>query len=666
MTGLLLLILGIVLASATALLLAASLRLPSWTSFVLAAFIAGWGMLVVEVSMLSLFGAWTRSSTIAVMLLAAAGSLAGWWVVGRPAPPPASALLAGARIALSDRIVAALSVALVLAFAYLAVIGIVVPPGAWDELLYHLPRMVIWIQRSSVAAIPDAPGTNLDANPVAAEIPQALTLLLAGTDRYVALLQLLSLPVACLAIVGVARRIGMPLPGAVFGALLFAAIPVVALQAPTGYNDLALAAALMTAAYFALGRGRAELVLFGVATALAVGTKVSGLLALPALWLFALVATTGRRRLHVAIIGLAGAIVGSWWYAYNLERTGSWDGGLADQYSQVPSRAPIDVVLRLERYAVDMFDLSGVVGRDRLVFPLVAAAVLAVGVALRRVRVAAAIAALVAITPWLVVALHEALVRTLARIWILAGRRDVIGFLPDAPATEAATHEGSFGPALVFLILLASVIAVWRTTGRTRIVYLVACLGAPVLLTLTNSGAFIWDQGRARFFLFAAALAATTFGLILRVRAVATALACVAVVTLTLSLVHFRGRAMGVDLLEPVGELVAWSAPRWEVQSAFSRDRPEVGETLRIVSEQVPSEATIAIARSFRMPLYQVMGGGPWRRTVFVRPDGSVPGEADWVALPLFVDQPLDPDTWQLVPGTGTGQAWRIYRRVGR
>ena len=123
---------------------------------------------------------------------------------------------------------------------------------------------------------------------------------------------------------------------------------------------------------------------------------------------------------------------------------------------------------------------------------------------------------------------------------------------------------------------------------------------------------------------------------------------------------------MGIELLEPVDDLVAWAAPRWEVQSAFSRDHPEVGEALRVVEETIPLDATIAIGRSVQMPLYHVRGGGPWRHTVFVRPDGSIPEEADWVALPLFVDQPLDPATWRLVPGTGTGQAWRIYRRFGR
>jgi hypothetical protein len=661
----LLLLAGCALAVSTGALAAACLRLPSWTSFVLASFVLGWSALVLEVSALSAVGAWTRTTMGAALVAGCAVAAALWVVFGRPGPPAAEAARRAARGALGDRLVAGLAVAVAAALAYLVALGIAVPPGQWDELLYHLPRMVLWIQQDAVSAIPAAPGANLDANPVAAEIPQAVTLLLAGSDRYVALFQLLCIPVACLAIYGVARRLGATAPAALFGALLFATFPAVALQAPTGYNDLALAAALVVAAYFAVGSGRVELVLFALATGLAVGTKVSGLLGLPALALLVLVATTGRRRAEVAIAGLAGAIAGSWWYVYNLLREGSWDGGLAEQYNQVPSRAPDDVLLRLQRYLTESLDLSGVVGDDRFVFVVAALAVLAAAAALRRPRIGLAAAALVAVAPWLVSGIHDVVVRVFSRGWIAIGREDVIGFFPGTPATKSSTPEAWFGPALFLLVAATAIVVAVRERGRRRLVLLTACLGAPLLLALTNAAAFTWDPGRGRFFLFAAALAATTFGVLLRFRWAAVGLSAIAVVGLTLSLVHFRGRAMGIELFEPVDDLVAWSAPRWEVQSAFSRDHPEVGEALRVVEETIPADATIAIGRSVQMPLYHVMGGGPWRRTQFVRPDGSVPEDADWVALPLFVDLPLDRRTWRLVPGTGTGQAWRIYRRVG-
>ena len=49
-------------------------------------------------------------------------------------------------------------------------------------------------------------------------------------------------------------------------------------------NDLVVAALVASAAFFALGRSTGELVLACLTVALLVGTKVTGLLALPILW----------------------------------------------------------------------------------------------------------------------------------------------------------------------------------------------------------------------------------------------------------------------------------------------------------------------------------------------------------------------------------------------
>jgi hypothetical protein len=659
----LLLLLGLGLVVATGVFAAAALRLTSWTSVLLSSFLLAWAALIVETMALSLFDVWTRATMTAALFVGCLAAFTAWAVRNRPALPALAPVAAAVRSALGDWLVAALAIVLGAIFTYLAVLGLVVPPGQWDELLYHLPRMVLWIQQDAVAAIPDSPGSILDANPVAAEIPQALTLLLAETDRFVAIFQLLCVPVGGIAIYGIARRLEIDRPGALFGALLFALFPAVALQAPTGYNDLAMATALVVAAYFAVEPGRTSLGLFALAVSLAVATKVSGLLGLPALALFVLLATSGRRRLEVAAAGAAGALAGSWWYAYNLVRTGSWDGGLATDYNQVPSRQPDDILLRVERYLTDSLDLTGVIGDDRMVFPVVAVLVLVAGLAFRRAKAGLAAAALVAAAPWLVSGLHDVVVRTFSRTWIAVGRSDLIGAFPSEPATKSSTPEAWFGPALALLVAAAAAAIVVRTSGRRRWVLLSACLGSPLLLTVTNAAAFTWDPGRGRFFVFAAALAATTFGLLLRWRFLSAALATIAVVGLLLSLVHFRGRAMGVDLFEPTNDLVAWSAPRWQVESAFSRDHPEVAEALRIADETIPPNATIAFARSPQMPLYHLMGGGPWRRAVFVRPDGTVPSDAEWVAVPLFVDLHLPP-TWRLLPGTGVGEAWTIYRRV--
>jgi hypothetical protein len=202
-----------------------------------------------------------------------------------------------------------------------------------------------------------------------------------------------------------------------------------------------------------------------------------------------------------------------------------------------------------------------------------------------------------------------------------------------------------------------------RTTSRALV--LTACLGVPLVLLATNSFAFAWQEQRGRFFVFAAAIAAAGFGVLERSATARWAGATVSVLTLGLTIVHYSARPLGVELLEPRTEPTLWTAPRWEAQSAYSRDAPEVGEALRRVADEIPIDATIALARVVQAPYYPLLGPGPWRQAVFVPPDGHIPREASWVAIPIGGHADVPPTEWRLLPGTGTGDAWTIYRRVG-
>ena len=123
---------------------------------------------------------------------------------------------------------------------------------------------------------------------------------------------------------------------------------------------------------------------------------------------------------------------------------------------------------------------------------------------------------------------------------------------------------------------------------------------------------------------------------------------------------------MGIELLAPVDDLVGLERAAVGGRRAPSRAtiRRSAGRSRSSREDPARPRRSRSPAR-VQMPLYHLMGGGPWRRTVFLRPDGTVPDEADWVAVPLFVHPRLDPSTWKLLPGTGTGEAWTIYRRVG-
>ena len=281
------------------------------------------------------------------------------------------------RAAVGDPIVAVLAVAAAAAFGYLVALGLVVPPGQWDELLYHLPRMVLWIQQEAVAAIPGSPGSNLDANPVAAEIPQALTLLLDRSDRFVA---------CSSSSASRSPRSRSPAPpagsgstagAAAYGALLFAFLPAIALQAPTAYVDLALVDRLH-------GRGVLRPRHGGTASSCCSDWPLRSRRA--PRWLGAprssprscsscssrlgcAAAPRARGRRAVAVAA------GRWWYAYNLVRTGAWDGRDGGRLQPGAVARPTTWSCASSATSRSCLNLTGVPGNDRYVFAIAAVAI---------------------------------------------------------------------------------------------------------------------------------------------------------------------------------------------------------------------------------------------------------------------------------------------------
>jgi hypothetical protein len=649
---------------ATAVLVVSTFRLRSTISFVLGVFAVGWTLVVVETMLLSVFRSWTRGWLLAAVYVGLALALAAWHKTGRPRPPAFTPALRATQAALGESMLAFLAAGVAVAYAYLLVVALAIPPIDPDVLAYHLPRIVLWIQQQAVAAIPNAPGPDLDAHPPAAEIAQSLGPLFAQTDRYVSIFQLTCAPVAALAVTGIARRLGLTVPRALFGGLVFAAFPIVALQAPTAANDLALATPVVLAAHFGLGRSRAELALMALSVGLALSTKVSAALALSALAVFLGLVLPVRRLPAVALAGVAGCALGSWWYLANLSRTGAWDGGLASVYDQVPSRAPADILLRLCRYLLQSIELTGAVGRDRLLFPIAGGVLLVVVlVATRRrgtVRYALVVAGLlVAGMPWLVSGAHEAAARAIARAWIAAGRSDVLSDIALEAAARPSPGEAWFGPAFALLLTASLVAIVWRPGVLERKPLLVAAVAAPAALYVANAAAFVWEPGRGRFFIVAAALAASTFGTVLGFRAVSWAACWVVLLALGLSLVHFRARPLGITLFEPRREATLWTAPRWQANSAFSADVPAVVETQRLGEAALEGAHTIAVRAAAFTPIYIVFGSGPWRRVLFVGDDDVVPPEADHLVV-FGSTAWVDAAAWKRVPGPTT---WALYRR---
>ena len=222
-----------------------------------------------------------------------------------------------------------------LALAWQLVVGLVLPPFAFDALTYHLTIAASWIQAENVD--PSALSLCCAYYPANPELIFAWPMTLLGGDGLVDTVQFGFLALGALAVAGLARSAGLPRSGAAAAAGLFVATPVVLLQAPTNYADVLVAACALAGLHaltrFMLTGERPRLVVAGLAAGLLLGTKGTGIVWAAALGLAALVlvvalARRGRVSPRAATGGLAAFAVaclalGSYWYARNWIETGN-------------------------------------------------------------------------------------------------------------------------------------------------------------------------------------------------------------------------------------------------------------------------------------------------------------------------------------------------------
>jgi 4-amino-4-deoxy-L-arabinose transferase-like glycosyltransferase len=305
---------------ATALVLAASLRSKSIVSFLLSAYLAGWAELVVLTELLSLGRHVTRPGYAVGSIVLLAGALAAWHVFGRPRPPRVSFHL---RDVGRHPVLVALAAVVVLAVAYEALLVVATPPNNGDSLSGHLSRVAVWYQGDGVHWIPDAHTPRQNEWPPDAQIGVLYTVvLLGGRDTLGALPQLLAELATALSVFGIARRLGFRRPDAAFAALVTLTLPQVALQSVTTQNDLVVASFIAAAAYFLHSATPAGAALAALATALALGTKATAILALPILAALALVVLPRRALATFAAAAVvAVAAVAAPGYARNVIHT---------------------------------------------------------------------------------------------------------------------------------------------------------------------------------------------------------------------------------------------------------------------------------------------------------------------------------------------------------
>ena len=167
------------------------------------------------------------------------------------------------------------------------------PVWQWDALGYHLPFVHFVLQGHGTDAVP--PDLDYIATyPHNAELFMVALRACLPDDRLVDLAQI-PFGVGCaIAIGSLARRFGADRASAVAAGAAWLAVPIVFLQMPTDYVDVATAMFLLLAIEFALGEPDARhTVLAGVAIGLFLGTKPSA--PLPAMVLLAVVVVRAAR-----------------------------------------------------------------------------------------------------------------------------------------------------------------------------------------------------------------------------------------------------------------------------------------------------------------------------------------------------------------------------------
>jgi hypothetical protein len=158
----------------------------------------------------------------------------------------------------------------------------------------------------------------------------------------------------------------------------------------------------------------------------------------------------------------------------------------------------------------------------------------------------------------------------------------------------------------------------------------------------------------------AVALAAATWGLVLRVRALAWAAAAIATVTVVLSFVHYAEKPAGFAVLGGDNPRSVWNESRIEIL-AHSR-APGGAGPLQVLEQQAAPGDTVALRIRQDDVSYPFFGADLDRRIVFVEETGGLDASADWLVVAPGLAADVCDEGWHSLPVAEPD--WRLYRRV--
>lgn len=649
---------GSALLAATALLLSATLRQDSMPGFLLAAYLLACAELVGLAEALSPFHAVTRTGYFVGLGTLFGISVCIWRARGSPRPP----VLRAERIQAlpSHPVLLLLAVVVCLGLVYEFAVGITTPPNDWDALWYHLARAAAWRQDRSVEAIANSNSPlGINSAPPDGEIQVLFGLVLQSGDMFTTIPQLMSECALLVAVYGLGRRVGFPRAGSAFAALLTATLSDVALQSATTQNDLCVAAAIAAAVFFAFGHDRTDVVLAGLGIGLALGTKLTALLALPVLCLAVL--TVGRTRRVIALTAVSVvcfALFGAFIY---LQHGGNVTAVASVQTGHGSTRAelsPTNAISTASRVIYDFIDLSGFrhvldsgIGLVLLLFAIpLAAAVVA--------RRWARSVALASIVPILAVALalggHElfgALHIPLNPLNATSTGRFSAAL--NLRANESSSYYGPVGMLLLWPLSAWGCIAWARGKIDRKVGLLAAALPTSLLVfALTLS----YTPYVGRYFIGPVALAMPLAALIYRKAVLARAVALTGVVAIVL--------VQAFNPAKPIG--LAGTTPIWSLSrpDALALEWPAMRTVLERVAKEVPQNAHVGLELKGTDWSYPFYGWSLGRTVTYLGiTDFRRPAVADHLSWLIAHRPERGRMTWRVIP---IGQPTDPARSSGR
>jgi len=591
----------------TGALAAASLRLRSPVSFVLAVYVLAGAEIVAMTLVLSAADAVGAAGYTIFQAVLLAGTAVAWHLRGRPRPPiPRIEVVAGAR---RNPIVAVLAVAVAVALVYELFIAVATPPNNGDSLTYHLTRAAAWLRHGGLYRIPHGQPEENDFPPNA-EIQILYTFAFLHRDTVAALTQWFAQAALIVGIFGCARRLGFPRASSLFAALLVPSLSLVALESMTTQNDLVVAAYVVAAAYFVTGNRTNELALFGVALGLALGTKPTAFIAIPFLALLALVSLPRRRLMMVAAAALIGfAVLGSYGYVRNTAATGHPTGARVGQPGAniAPHLTAGGTVSTVMRDVYHFIDLSGLDVSYRKLLPIT-------GAARRAFRV-----------------LH-----------IPTNPPESTGYPFAFTINQRANEDLSFFGPLGFLVVLplTFVFALRWALRRTEAARGAYALALPIYLLGVALASKYGAQ--ARWFVTGVVLTLPLAAAVYSRRVLAAAAAAIGAAFMVLALAHDDTKPTGLRGTTPI-----WKLSRPVAQAVQA---PAEYEVLVDRMARIPSDATIGVVDDEHDPDY-VLYGPKLERTLVWLPLDDPLGRAScglrWIYVGRLSRVPPHPAGWR-------------------